>query len=254
MPLGAVSTSTVTVLVKQINRAPALLATLLNEGLPERSRVTQIPLAFTKDVSASLSVNDVILQNLSTGFAVSPKQMALSYDPASNRATLTFPGLPGQKLPDGNYRFSLGAAGVTDSDGKPLSNDGTFEFHVLSGDTNGDRSTNDLDLYRVWQNQLKPPAQRDRNADLNGDGQVTLADLAPVMDSYGKHLPAVDERLPGDANGDGRIDDLDLLKVWQELSKPETSRDLRYDFNADGKLDNADLAIVNNHYLQPRGP
>lgn len=52
-----------------------------------------------------------------------------------------------------------------------------------------------------------PEAARTRlgGADLNGDGKVTLADLAILMGNYGK--PGA---LPGDLNQDQKVDDADL--------------------------------------------
>ncbi|MEK7676039.1 MAG: hypothetical protein AAB676_09430 [Verrucomicrobiota bacterium] len=44
--------------------------------------------------------------------------------------------------------------------------------------------TNDLDLYRVWQNLLKPAAARNLNEDLTGDGQVTADDVTVVKGNY----------------------------------------------------------------------
>ena len=61
---------------------------------------------------------------------------------------------------------------------------------MLLGDVNGDRVVNDLDSYTVWQNQLKPVASRDLNADLNGDGQVDAADVAVVRSHFVAKLPA----------------------------------------------------------------
>ena len=67
----------------------------------------------------------------------------------------------------------------------------TREFYVLSGDTNGDRTTNDLDLYRVWQNLLKPPATQNLNEDLTGDGKIDASDLSVVRSNYLKIVPAI---------------------------------------------------------------
>jgi hypothetical protein len=44
-------------------------------------------------------------------------------------------------------------------------------------------------LYLVWQNLLKPAAQRNLNEDLTGDGQVTMADVDVVKGNYLAALP-----------------------------------------------------------------
>jgi parallel beta-helix repeat protein len=172
-----------------VNASPTVVATTVNHGEIQRSRVTRLVLEFSEDVSGSLGLDDLVLRNVTTSQVISPANLALSYDPGTNRATLTFPGLAGQILPDGNYELTVTAAGVTDSQGAPMSADYVFEFHVLTGDANGDRVTNDRDLYRVWQNLLKNPAARDLNEDLDGDSQVTQTDVALVKDNYLAILP-----------------------------------------------------------------
>ena len=93
---------------------------------------------FSADVSSSLGLNDLILTNLTTGTDISPAAMSLSYSSATNRATVIFTGLPGQKLPDGRYKLTVLKAGVTDSNGNQLIADFSSNFHVLTGDANGD--------------------------------------------------------------------------------------------------------------------
>jgi hypothetical protein len=170
-----------------VNNPPAVLATIVNDGSPQRSRVTRLALQFSENVGASLAAADVTLRNLTTGANVTG--FALAYDAATNRATLTFAALPGQQLPEGNYLLTVLAAGVTDTTGKPMAANQSFTFHVLTGDVTGDRVTNDLDLYQVWQNLLQPPASRNVSHDLDGDGQVTPADVDLVRSRYLASLP-----------------------------------------------------------------
>jgi hypothetical protein len=113
----------------------------------------------------------------------------VTYDSVGNKATLTFEGLPGQRLADGNYRLTVRANDVSDSDGAKMTDDFRFEFHTLAGDANGDRVTNDIDLYQVWRNLLRAPADRDLGDDLNGDGQVNDSDVAVVLGNYLATLP-----------------------------------------------------------------
>jgi hypothetical protein len=169
---------------------PKVLGVTLADGALQRSRLAKIAVAFNEDVSDSLGTDDIVLRNLTSNTTLSPASMTLTYDKATNRAALTFPGLAGRKLPDGNYRLSILAAGIRNVLGAALEQDHVTEFHVLTGDVNGDRVTNDLDLYRVWQNQLKPAAARDLNDDLNGDGKVDQADVPVVKGNYLARLPA----------------------------------------------------------------
>src|SRR5260221_399642 len=144
---------------------------------------------FNRDFLGSLGVNDLSLRNLTTNADISPASMALAYNAATNQATLTFPGLAGHKLPDGNYRLTVVAAGITGPHNKPMAANVTFDFYALTGDVNGDRVTNDRDLYEVWQNLLKPSASRNLNDDIDGDGQVTQADVNVVKSNYLAALP-----------------------------------------------------------------
>jgi len=106
--------------------------------------VTVLTIQFSESVAASLTSADLQLRNLTTSTDIAPASLNLSYDAGTNTATLTFPGLPGQKLPDGRYVLMVFAAGVTDVDGKSLPADYKLNFHVLTGDMNGDAATNDV--------------------------------------------------------------------------------------------------------------
>jgi len=162
----------------------------LNGGFIERSTVNLVILRFNVDVGTSLTASDIILRNLSTGATITPDRFILTYSSSGNTATILFPNLPNQRLPDGVYRLRIGASSVL-SNSKPLAQDFIADFHVLAGDANGDLATNDLDLFRVWQNQLKAPANRDLNDDLNQDGQITSADLDIVRNNYGNRLAPI---------------------------------------------------------------
>ncbi|MBI3867660.1 MAG: right-handed parallel beta-helix repeat-containing protein, partial [Verrucomicrobia bacterium] len=172
------------------NPAPTVVAATVNGGEAQRSRVSRLSFQFNVDVAASLGIDDFVLLNLTTGTTTPAAQLGLTLIPGAQQAVLSFPGLPGQILPEGNYQLVLKATGVSGSHGKFMKADFKLSFHVLTGDANGDRVTNDRDLYQVWQNLLKPAASRNLNEDLNGDGAVTLADVAVVKSRYLATLPA----------------------------------------------------------------
>jgi len=174
----------------RINLPPSVLGITVNDGSIQRSRINSLALQFSENVAASLTADDFVLRNLTTGALVAPSAMTLAYDPGANRATVSFPGLASQKLGDGNYQLTINASSVVDVDGTPMVANYLFNFYALTGDANGDRITNDQDLYRVWQNLLKPLASRSLNEDLNGDGQVTMADVEVVRGNYLVTLPA----------------------------------------------------------------
>ncbi len=163
---------------------PTVLSSGVNQGGVQRSRVTGLIVDFDEDVSLGLDAADFALVNLTAGRAIPAEHLGLAFDAHTGRATLTFVGEAEQRLADGEYRLTVLANGFTDLGGNHPAADHVFDFHVLSGDADGDRATNDFDLYRVWRNQLKPAEQRDLNDDLNGDGQVDNADVAVVRSNY----------------------------------------------------------------------
>ena len=173
-----------------VNLAPEIQGFVLNDGAIQRSRISSVTLQFSENVQPSLTSGDFRLTHLGTGIDISTGQLTLQYDANSNRLTISFASLPEGRLADGNYRLRIVAANVSDVTGKALPVDFVATFHTLRGDANGDRLTNDLDLYRVWQNLLKPAAARSSNEDLNGDGLVDAADLEEVKDNYLASLPS----------------------------------------------------------------
>ncbi len=143
---------------------------------------------FTESISATLSVDDFIVQNLSTGTTVPYSSKALGYAGETNIATLSFPGYPNGALPDGNYRVILPAASALDLAGNPnMSN--TFTFFALAGDANHDRVVDISDLGILatnWQQSGKTFSQ----GDFNYDGTVDISDLGILATSWQKQIAA----------------------------------------------------------------
>ena len=75
---------------------------------------------FSEDVSASVSVDDLVLASEDGAMTFDPSLMTMSYDAARRAATWTFTGLPGGALPAGRYRATILSAGLTDSAGQAL--------------------------------------------------------------------------------------------------------------------------------------
>jgi len=180
-PLTASQTFAVTVLP---NLPPVVVSTTINNSAAQRSWIGSLTFQFSDNVSGTLTTGNTLLTNVTTGATIPTASIALTYNTATNQAVITFPGLAGQSLPDGNYLLTLLAAGITGSHGKPMAANYTFSFFALAGDANGDRVVNDADLYAVWRELQKPAASRNLADDLNGDGQVTQADLDLVRAHY----------------------------------------------------------------------
>jgi hypothetical protein len=131
-----------------------------------------VSMAFSDDVSATLSAGDLTVTNLATSATVG---VGSSY--AQQQAVYTFTGFP--VLPQGNYRATLNSAGVTDVAGNGVVGNTVLDFFVMPGDANHDRSVDVSDLGILatnWQGIGKTFSQ----ADFNYDGKVDVSDLGIV--------------------------------------------------------------------------
>ena len=137
-------------LLAQAAPPPVVLYRMVNDGTPQRSAVTNLSAVFNTGVS--ITPSNLLLRRLGDAAPVHPTNFALTYDAVSNKATWTFPGLPGRSLPDGNYAAAIlantvsNAAGVRldgNADGRP-GDPFVFDVFRYFGDWNGDR---DIDFW-----------------------------------------------------------------------------------------------------------
>jgi hypothetical protein len=84
----------------------------------------RLELRFSEDVSGTLSTDDLVLKNLTTGEVILPSALTMSYDAGERMATFAFPGVSGGQLAAGRYAVILRAAGVTDVRGNALDGNG----------------------------------------------------------------------------------------------------------------------------------
>jgi predicted outer membrane repeat protein len=144
-----------------------------------------VQVVFGFDVDpASLDAGDLLLTNVTSGQPVS-RAVSVGYDVPSRTATWTLTG----PLPDGNYRATLPAASVTDTNGSPaLGANLSFDFFALAGDANRDRvvDVNDLSILAMnWQGSGKVFSQ----GDFNYDGKVDAKDLGILSTHWQQMLP-----------------------------------------------------------------
>jgi FG-GAP-like repeat len=143
---------------------------------------------FSRNVSASVGMEDLSIINLTTGQVVFPA--AFRYDPvAENKnlyetATFTFAGV----LADGNYRVTLNKTGITDSQGRTLAGNNVFDFFVLAADANHDRKVDFNDLVVLAQN-YNATGKTFSTGDFDYDGDVDFADLVLLAQRYNTTLP-----------------------------------------------------------------
>jgi uncharacterized delta-60 repeat protein len=163
----------------------------------------RVLISFTSNVGATLSLSDLSLVNLTTGTTPAPGTMNLSYDPGTNVAMVTFPGLPNQNLADGRYRLTLSASGISDVNGFRLDGNGdgvpgddyVHNFVFLVGDANHDGRVNLSDFNILAANFGQSP--RDfTQGDFNYDAVVNLDDFNILAARFGVVLAG-----PGAATG-----------------------------------------------------
>jgi hypothetical protein len=143
---------------------------------------------FSADLRPSVTVDDLVLTNLSTGERVAPSKLRLGYDQTIHVVVFTFPGYPGEKLPDGNYRAVLPAGSVS-SGGTPMAADYVIDFWYLAGDVNRDRAVNGSD-FAILASNFGRSGRTYAQGDLNGDSVVNGSDFAILAGNFGKTLPA----------------------------------------------------------------
>jgi hypothetical protein len=136
---------------------------------------------FSLDVSGSLALEDLTVIDRATNLPVS--LAGLSY--SANRGTFT---IAGGALPDGNYRATLAAAGVTHAMGAPLSSNAVLDFFIYRGDANNDRTVNiaDFSALAAHFNQ----AGNFADGDFDYSGTVDLADFSTLASRFNTTLAA----------------------------------------------------------------
>ena len=140
---------------------------------------------FSENVAASLGANDLLLENLTTGATVPTANIAVSYNTATNTATFTFPGFSNGILPDGNYRATLLASGVTDPAGNPLPGNHVSTFFFLNGDANRDGRVN-LSDFNILAANFGQSGRNFAQGDFTYDGIVNLADFNVLASRFGQ--------------------------------------------------------------------
>jgi hypothetical protein len=168
---------------------------------------------FNGNVSASLGTDDLVVQNLTTGQTIPATDFTVAYSKATNVATFTYTGAGGA-LPDGNYRATLVASGISTPNGVGLGGDHVFDFFFLRGDANRDARVNLRDFNILAANFGE--VNRDfTQGDFNYDNVVNLQDFNLLAARFGQVLaPATTAAAPGFGGtrvGGERDDDRDDL-------------------------------------------
>lgn len=148
-----------------------------------------VSIRFNENVAASLSKDDLSLVNLTTGTTIASSQLSLAYNGVTNTATLTYVG---GILPDGNYRLTVIASGVTDPAGNPMAADYVFSdnFFVLGGDADHDRDVDNADFGVFFSHFGQSSGATFADGDFDYDGDVDNADFGIFFAHFNATLPA----------------------------------------------------------------
>lgn len=184
--------------------APALSGTPTFNFLTATHRVD---FGFTEDVSATLDVTDLRIDNALTSGTIADGVKNVSYGPGNN-AQLTFPGSNNGAvgvIEDGSFTLTFQGGGLTDLAGNPIA-DPTFSFFFLNGDANRDRTTGIADFSVLAANFNTSPRQW-TDGDFNYSGTVEIGDFSILASKFNLSVPAATARAasapPSAAGTDG---------------------------------------------------
>jgi subtilisin-like proprotein convertase family protein len=157
-------------------------------GFVVDAAVQTVTVSFNEDVVIDSS--RITLTNLTTASVVPTANIAVSFDSATDTASITFPGYANGVLPNGNYRLEV-LASVTDTGGAPIANPSSVDFFTLAGDVNRDRAVNFDDLLVIAQNYGQSgKVYTQGNVNYSADGAVGFDDLLILAQNYGVTMAA----------------------------------------------------------------
>jgi peptidyl-prolyl cis-trans isomerase A (cyclophilin A) len=177
-----------------VTAEPIGLDTLGNIQQP----IASLSIEFSANVQGSLTAQHLLLHNDTSGADVGADALALAYDPATDVATWSFPGLRGGVLAGARFTARLRAAGIADELGDPLDGDGDgsaggdleFLFTVASpGDANLDGWVDRADVLALKEH-FGAAAQAWGDGDSDGDGDVDACDYVALKAHCGTRVPS----------------------------------------------------------------
>jgi VCBS repeat-containing protein len=183
---------TVTVFGRADGIPPRVVRVVRNDHGQDFATLQSLALAFDKDVSASLDVDDLRLQNLTTDTAVELRGARVQWDAARKTARWDLSGLD---LPQGRFAATLSAVGIRDTSGNRLdgNGDGTagddhnYEFVITwRGDTDLDLDVDFVDFTTLTGNFGREGGWRD--GDFGGDGRVQFEDIVALTQNFARRL------------------------------------------------------------------
>jgi hypothetical protein len=151
----------------------------------------RVTVQFNEDVSDTLALGDLSIQNLTTGLPLNMSAFTFSYDTGTNTATWNANSI----LPDARFRGTILSTSVADRSGNGLdgNGDGTsgddlnFDFFFLMGDANHDARVN-LDDFNILAANFGQSGTDFTRADFTYDGTTNLDDFNILAARFGNSL------------------------------------------------------------------
>ncbi|MCA9058676.1 MAG: hypothetical protein KDA85_09260, partial [Planctomycetaceae bacterium] len=182
---GNVVPKTFHVTVSDVAEVPTVESVVINDGTAQRSMVTSLTVTFDREVtlgSGAFEVTDgggnqIVLQVNSN--SVNGKTVS----------TITFPGLTGGSLQDGNYRLTVNSE-LVHVGADQMETDHIDAFFRLFGDVDGDRDVDSLDYlaFRSTYRRTAADSLFNEAFDADGDGDVDTADYLIFRSHYRTRL------------------------------------------------------------------
>jgi hypothetical protein len=144
--------------------------------------------SFTEDVGPTLSVQDLVLHDLTSGRVYDASELSLSYNATAFSASFRVPGEPNGVLPDSNYTAAIRRRGIADVWGNQPAQDLTLSFFVFSADADRDRDV-DIGDFSVLASRFNIPGTFS-NGDFNYNGTTEIGDFALLASKFNTQLPA----------------------------------------------------------------
>ena len=141
---------------------------------------------FSENVQGSVGVNDLTLENLTTGATVPASSLTMSYNTLNN--VVTFAAGGSGMLANGNYRATVNAAGVTDAAGNAMAANSVLNFYVLTGDVTRNRVVDSDDFIALAAN-FGRTGRTFAQGDVDGNGTVNSDDFIILAANFAKTVP-----------------------------------------------------------------
>ena len=139
---------------------------------------------------AGANLGNLTLRNLTTGGNHDGAITAIA-GPAGDQNAIEVRYFAGGQLPNGNYRLTVPAGAVVDSQGAANTSAFSYEFFILAGDANRDRTV-DLADFVILRNNFNQTNRLFSQADFNYDGTVDLQDFVILRNNFGQSVPGND--------------------------------------------------------------